>query len=174
MQKLHALCSRLAPSTSSPRASRGFALVEALVAAAILSSVLAFSVGAYLLAAQTAGTNGPGVEATYLADEGVEAMRLLRDSGWSANIATLTSGTPYYLSWNGTTWTTTSANTYIDGVFERSVTLSDVYRDANDDIAASGTLDPNAKQVTVTVSWLQGSATSTRTLTAYITNLFAN
>lgn len=155
--------------------SGGFALVEALVAAAILSGTLAAAVSAYLVAVRAAGENGDAVEALYLADEGVEAVRDLRDSGWSANIAPLpTGGTPFYLAWNGSAWATSVADTLIDGAFDRSVTLGSVYRDANGDIAQSGALDPNARRVTVTVSWRSGQASTSRSLSAYVTNLFNN
>ncbi len=152
----------------------GFALVEALVAAAMLSTILAFSVSAYLLSAQIATSNGAGVEAAFLADEGVDAVRVLRDKSWSTNIATLSVGTTYHLAWSGSTWNATTTDSYIDTIFERSFILSDVYRDGNSDIAASGTLDSNTKKVTVNVSWFQKGATTTRSFTVYITNFLKN
>ena len=152
----------------------GFALLEALVASALLATVLAGAIGALLITSQSGTTGGARLEATYLADEGIEAARLMRDSGWSANIAAHTTGTTFYLEWDGTTWLATDTNTYIDGVFERAVVLSDVYRDGNQQIAASGSLDSNARKVTVTVSWNVDGATSSRSLSAYITNLFSN
>ena len=152
----------------------GFALIEALVSAAILSTVLAFAVGAYLVSTKTAGANGANVEATFLADEGIDAVRVIRDKGWSVNITPLTVNSTYYLTWSGSTWVATTTNTYVDNTFERKFVLSAVYRDANSDIAASGNLDPNTKKVTVSVSYLKGSATTTKTLVVYITNILNN
>lgn len=152
----------------------GFALLEALIATGILAVVLASAVGALLLSSQSASQGGARLEAAYLADEGIEAVRVLRDSGWSANIAPQASGTDFYIEWNGSTWVTTSINSYVDTTFERSIVLDDVYRDGSQAIAESGTLDNNTKKVTVTVSWSSGNSTSSRSLSAYISNLFSN
>ena len=149
-------------------------MLEALVAAALLAVVLAGAIGALLITSQTGTGNGARLEATYLADEGIEVVRLMRDSGWSANIASQTTGTAFYLEWDGSTWVATDTNTYIDGVFERAIVLSEVFRDGNQQIAASGALESDARKITVTVSWRENDATSTRSLSAYITNLFDN
>ena len=148
--------------------------MEALVASAILASVLAFAIGAYLISAQAGAENGPSLQAAYLADEGIEALRVMRDTSYSANIAPLAAGTTYYLAWNGTTWTSTTTDSFVDGTFERSFVLSNVYRNPNEDISTTGTLDPNTKEVTVTIAWQQQGATTTRTLAAYITNFLQN
>ena len=152
----------------------GFALLEALVAAGILSTVLAGSIGALLISTRSASTNGARMEAAYLADEGIEAVRILRDNGWSANIASHASGAPFYIGWNGTTWVATTTNAFVDGLFERSVEFADVNRDGSQQIAPNGSLDSDTKKITVTVSWRSDDATSSRTLSAYITNLFDN
>lgn len=152
----------------------GFALIEALVASAVLVVVLAGAIGALLLSTRSGSGIGERLEATFLADEGIEALRIMRDSSWSANIESLASNTKFYLEWNGTMWVATTTNTYIDGAFERSVVLYDVYRDSNQTIAGSGDLDGDTRKVTVTVSWMADAATSTRSLSAYITNLFDN
>ena len=153
----------------------GFVLIEALVASSILVVVLAGALGALLISLQSASGNGARLEAAYLADEGIEAVRLLRDDGWDANIANLPIAAPLYLAWNGTTWVATSTNTYIDGVFERSVELSDVYRDGGGSIiTGSSDLDEGTRKVTVTVSWMADGATSSRSLSAYITDFFNN
>ena len=165
---------RCAYSSARKSGKGGFALLEALIAAALLTVVLAGAIGALLITSQTGTGNGARIEATYMADEGIEAVRLMRDSGWSANIASHTTDTTFYLEWDGTTWVATDTNTYIDGAFERALVLSDVYRDGSQQIAASGSLESDARRVTVTVSWRENDATSTRSLSAYITNLFDN
>ena len=98
----------------------------------------------------------------------------MRDNGWTANIASQTASSTFYISFNGSTWVSTASNTYIDGTFERSVVLYDVYRDGGEDITESGTLDPDTKKVTVSVSWRAQSGTSTRSLSIYMTNMFNN
>src|SRR3989344_5170826 len=52
--------------------------------------------------------------------------------------------------------------------------LDDVYRHGGEDITESGTLDPDTKKVTVSVSWRAQSGTSTRSLSIYMTNMFNN
>lgn len=155
--------------------SKAFVLVEALVASGICAAVIAGALAAFLLATEAGSSNGKAVEANYLADEGIEAVRLLRDGSYSTNIAPLTSGTTYYLGFSSNAWHATTTNAYVDGTFERSFVLGDVYRDASANITLSGgTLDSNTKKVTVTVSWSSGNGTSSRSLSAYLSNLFSN
>ncbi|MFA6536660.1 MAG: prepilin-type N-terminal cleavage/methylation domain-containing protein [Candidatus Paceibacterota bacterium] len=153
--------------------SRGFSLLEIVIATAILATVLLGSVGALTLAIKIASANTAKIQAAYLAEEGVEAVRILRDNGWAANIASQAS--PFYLSFNGTTWQATSVNQYVDGIFERKVTLSSIYRDGSKKIVWSGgTLDTNAKKITVEVSWLSAGATTTKSISTILANIFNN
>ena len=173
LEKSERLCVRRTKK-SKQKTQTGFALIEALVAVGILVVVLSSAIGALLVSAKVASGNGARLEAVFLSDEGVEVMRILRDTSWSSNIATHASGAAFYLSWNGSAWVATDTNTFIDNLFERSVVLTDAYRDGSEQISSSGTLDSNTKKVTVTVSWRADGATSTRTLSAYISNLFSN
>ncbi|MBI3633949.1 MAG: hypothetical protein HY226_06720 [Candidatus Vogelbacteria bacterium] len=114
------------------------------------------------------------VQAALLAEEGIEAVKLLRDSGWTNKISTLNSGIVYRLAFVNSSWTSTTTVKYIDGVFDRTFVLSDVYRDSNDDVANSGTLDPGTRKLIVFVAYRSGLSTTTKSISAYITNLFAN
>ena len=98
--------------------------------------------------------------------------KIFRDTSWT-NISAPVTGSSYYLTFNGTSWATSTTNTYIDGVFERKIVLSDVYRDANDDIVSSGgVLDTGTRKATVTVSWYEKTATTTKSISTYLTNIF--
>ena len=99
--------------------TRAFVLVEALVAAAILTTVLASANAAFLLSVRSGSQNTTEVQATYLAEEGLEAVRVMRDSAWS-NISSQTSGTPFYLAFDGTAWSATTTDTMIDATFVNS------------------------------------------------------
>ncbi|MBI2100191.1 MAG: prepilin-type N-terminal cleavage/methylation domain-containing protein [Candidatus Vogelbacteria bacterium] len=150
----------------------GFGLVEALVGAAIIAIstaavLLAFSGGLKLTTRNTQNTR-----AGFLLTEGLEAARVIRDDGWDKGLGLWPSGTAYHLTFSGGTWATTTNNTFIDGLFDRTIIATQVYRDGNQDIASSGAVDPNTKKVTVNVAWRSGSATTTATLEAYLTNLF--
>ncbi|MBI3632752.1 MAG: hypothetical protein HY226_00515 [Candidatus Vogelbacteria bacterium] len=114
------------------------------------------------------------VQASLLLEEGVEAVKLLRDTGWSSKISGLTVDSTYRLAFVNSSWTATTTKKYVDGIFDRTFTLSNVYRNSNDDISASGTLDPGTKKLVVAVAYRNGQSTTTKSISAYITNLFSN
>lgn len=112
------------------------------------------------------------VQAGFLLEEGAEATRIIRDNGWN-NISSLTSGTNYYLSFNGATWTlSTTLNTV--GIFTRRITISNINRDnSTSDISSTGTDDPSTKLITVNVSWLEGTTAVSKNLSFYISDIFS-
>jgi type II secretory pathway pseudopilin PulG len=155
----------------------GMGLVEVVVAVAILGTALGSIIITYSYYITAALQNTEVIKATYLAEEGMEAIRILRDDDWDANIAPLSMGTDLYLTYATTTktWsvTTSPANNYVDGKYMRTVRMDRVSRNSSQDIVASGgTVDADIKYVEVTVAWQEGEATTTRSLAAYITNLF--
>lgn len=159
--------------------ARGFGLVEIIVAVSLIVTGLVALMGTSALSHQVAGDATRELQAAFLLEEGVEAVKSLRDKSWQTYISPLVAGTGYYLSYvsigSYNKWVLTTPSSVIDGVFTRKVQIGNVYRDANDDIAASGTLDVNTKQVTVTVSWQgRGGVTKTKTVSTYMTNLFSN
>lgn len=149
----------------------GVGLVEVILASAIILFVIISVVESYNVYISFALKNQNNVQANFILEEGMEAVLFLRDGGWSTNIASLTASTTYYLSWNGVTWQSTSTAQYIDGAFLRSFVLFNVNRDANDDIAVSGTNDPNTKKLVASVSYPVGQATTTKSMSTYITNI---
>lgn len=152
----------------------GFGLVEIIIGVAIISASLFSLAAVSQISLRLAQTSRQNIKAGFLLEEGVEAVKFLRDAGWDTNIASLTAGVPYYLNFNGTSWESTYVNSYIDGVFERSFVIEDVYRDANDDIAESGDFDLNTKKISVFVSWETPTGTMTKSISTYITNIFNN
>ncbi|RJQ33649.1 type II secretion system protein [Candidatus Parcubacteria bacterium] len=161
--------------THAPQKKNGFVLVEALIASAILALVLAAGIGAFLLTMRTGLGNAAEVQSAFLAEEGLEALRIMRDNGWSTNISPLTASSTYYLVFDGTTWDATTTNSFIDDTFERSIVLFEVSRDSNETIVTSGgTEDPDTRLAVVSVSWREGDATTTRSLSAYMSNVFSN
>jgi len=153
----------------------GLTLVEVLIATAIIMGFLTTLVTVHNAYLNSSFSNLDSVKATYLAEEGTESIKGLRDASWIANINSLSNGTPYYLSFVGGAWTTTTTPSLIDSQFSRTIVFNSVNRDVSSDITTTGgTLDPNTREVLVTVSWLDHAATSTRVLDTYITNLFTN
>jgi type II secretory pathway pseudopilin PulG len=156
----------------SIKKTKGAGLMEVIIGVSLILITLVGLVTTYNLFLEAALRNTEVLQANFLIEEGIEATRALRDADWDSNIATLNQGTDYDVEESGGSWQISTNPSLIDGKFYRAVTVEDVYRDANDDIAPSGTLDSNIKLFIVTVSWLEGSATSTRSLSAYLTKLF--
>ncbi len=153
---------------------RGISLVEILVGVAVLLMALTGLITAYNVFVAAGTKTAHTLQATYLLEEGVEAVASIRDFGFTSNIANLTVGTNYYLSWNGSRFVSTTTVSKIDNVYTRYFTLAAVSRDSNDAIAASGTVDTGTKKLTVFVSWPNGATTTSRSVSTYITNLFGN
>lgn len=159
--------------------TKGFSIVEILVAVAVLLASFVSVITAFQVAARHGKGTMEQVQAAALAEEGIEAMTTLRDAGWS-NLSSLVAGTSYDLVFNGTAWTTTQAPQMIDGFFRRTVVLDDVYRrTADKDIVASSspdtkTIDAGTKKVTVRVSWATTtpSGGGERVMETYLMNLF--
>ncbi|MEK7081391.1 MAG: hypothetical protein AAB888_00310 [Patescibacteria group bacterium] len=150
---------------------KGIGAVEIIIGAAIISLVL-LSVGvAFQNSLKASRAIGKRVQASFLAEEGIEALRMLRDNNWQ-DISDLSDGGNYYLVWSAGAWATSTQNSFIDETFERKFTVLNTYRDGNDDIAQSGSLDSNTKKVTASVSWREGFSTTTESISAYLTNIF--
>ncbi|MEK7535474.1 MAG: prepilin-type N-terminal cleavage/methylation domain-containing protein [Patescibacteria group bacterium] len=153
---------------------KGFGLLEVLVGLTILSvsffALLVVSRGMLAVSRETAYN----LQADYLLEEGVEALRSIRDQNWATYITPL-SGTNYLVFEASpiTRWTTTSTPEIIDSFFNRGFVISDVYRDSSsDDIADSGTFDPDTKKFVVSVDWQGRNGTTTRSVSTYLTNYF--
>lgn len=156
--------------------SRGIELIEVAIGASIILIGVLALISTYNTYVSFSVANSKNIQAALLVNEGFEAVKFIRDSGWNSKIASLSLNTAYYLNWNGTTWTlTTTPQPFIDTIFWRTLTFSSVNRDANNDIASSGgTLDSNTKKVTVSVAFRTSSGTTTKTASTYITNLLGN
>ena len=155
--------------------NKGFGLLEIAIGISVISLSIFSLTAVSNLALKLTEESAKNTQASFLLEEAVEALKILRDSSWSANIASLAPETVYYLSFANHNWQATSTNIYIDGIFERNFVFHDVNRDINDDIVSSGGLpDPDTKKLTVFVSWRSRNSTTTQSVSAYITNLFNN
>ena len=158
----------------------GFGLVEIVVGAGIIGLVLFSLAEVSRFVFRAVDESNLKTRSIFLAEEGMEAVRYLRDAGWAADIAPLVLDADYYLTFSGGGWQlVSSATPLIDGVFERKIRFSSVYRSSvNDKIVAAGSggavLDPSAKKVEVKVSWTNRGRENVTTLPTYLTNLFNN
>ena len=155
--------------------TQGFGLLEIVVAVSIISFSLFSVMSAVIMALMVSEESEKNIQAAYLLEEGVEALRILRDTNWQNNITNLATGVNYYFIFNNNAWqATTSATTPIDQTFERKFVLENVYRNGNDDIAQIGSLDSGTKKAVVTVSWLAQKGTTTQSTAVYLTNIFSD
>lgn len=151
----------------------GFFLIEVVVAASVIATVLILLLGSVQDSVEASKRSLERTQSSYLLEGGAEAVKAVRDNGWST-ITSLTDGTGYYLSWSGSSWslTTDVAQSDTTDPFIRTVTVAPVYRDDNDDIVdASGTLDSGTKKVTITVSWPTPSGVKTEALEFFIADI---
>ena len=151
---------------------KGMSLIEVIVASAIISLSMISTSMVYGNMVALSTENTAKVQAIFLLDEGVEAVKSMRGDSWS-NIASTTPGTMYYFLWSNNKWNATTTQSVIDGIFTRTFSVSPVYRDVDLNISTTpGTDDPGTKQVDITVSWKDRTGTSTRSTSMYIFNLY--
>lgn len=153
------------------RKNRGFGLIEIVLGVSILSLVI---VSAYAVSGNALRLNRLAldqVEAGFLSIEGAEAFRFLRDRDF-AYLSGLSTTTDYYLTWTSGNWATTTTVSSIDGKFYRKARITDVFRDASDDIAESGTHDPDTKKVRIETAWKTARfGTTTKSVELYLTKI---
>ncbi len=143
-------------SQSTPRArsateTGGFSLIEVILTTAIFALFIVAFAGAYLYGQEATATAGSRARAALLAEEGLEAVRNIRD----ASFANLTNGT-YGLTTTSNQWNLFGTQDTAD-VFTRQIQVSPV--------------DANRKAVIATVTWQQNQQRSgTVSLVTYFTN----
>ena len=148
----------------------GFGLLEIIISVALVSVSL-FSLAAVgRLAFRATSESLVNIRAAFLAEEGIEALRSIRDDNWP-NISSLIPDQPYHLSFSGGIWKATTPPQLIDGEFTRTFIMQPVYRDAGGNIASSGDPDPEARRVVLDVA--RGADKKTE-LVSYLVNLFGD
>jgi type II secretory pathway pseudopilin PulG len=150
----------------------GVTLVEVVIGIGIISVSLVaigLSINTYV-AARSALLNN--LKATYLAEEGYETIRAIRDTNWNT-LDALTVNNNYYLDVSGAAPAITTTPEIIDTDFRRSFIVRNVYRNASDDIVSSttpgATIDDGSRQFDMFV----GGPSGTSTFQAVLTNIFA-
>ena len=160
-------------------APEGFGLIETIVAAAIIATILLGVSQVAQLALRSSDEASLKLSAGFLAEEGVEVMRLLRDMSWSSAIAPLAPCVDHYPVFSANAWQIApTPPPPSDGIFTRRMRLEAVLRSASSDISAtrctlSGS-DPNIRKVSVEVMWSDHGRTASTTIRTYLTNFFNN
>lgn len=131
--------------------NKGFTLLEVMLAVAILAMLVIGFAGAWVYGQDALVSSGNRMRALLLAEEGLDALRNIRDQSY-ANILVGTHG----LSTTSNQWTLTGSSD-VNGIFTRSV--------------AVGAVDANRRMATATVTWKQNAVRSgSVSLTTQLTN----
>ena len=152
------------PSTNN---REGFGLVEIVIVTGVLAASLFAFLQTEVLSVRLLRTERDNLEAALLAQEGLEGVRSIRDESWTDTIAPLVNGTMYYPVVENSKWKlVTSDPGAIEGRYTRTIVFSQVFRNASDQIAPSGTLDAGTRKVTSRVAWGNGQ----KELVGYVTD----
>lgn len=129
---------------------KGFSLAEIVVAIAIFGLLVSSVATALMVFSKSVKFSGKKQQAILLAEEGLEAVRNMRD----ADFASLTDGT-FGIATTSNAWGF-SGSLDTTGIFNRHVDVT--------------TISPSQKQVTSTVNWQQGNLDRLVSLSTYFTN----
>lgn len=133
------------------RSKQSFSLVEVILSVAIFALIVLALVGALIYGRQTTAIAGTQNHAVFLAEEGLEALRNLRDE----NFLSLVDG-PHGISTSSNVWVLSGASDS-SGPFTRQVII--------------GSVNSYTKNVTSTVTWQQSASRSGQvSLSTYLTN----
>ena len=79
---------------------RGFGLVEVVIGVSILAFAFLGFLGSYNMYVAKSLANTKAIKGAYLLEEGVEALRVMRDTGWASSITPLSTSATYYFYFN--------------------------------------------------------------------------
>ncbi len=148
---------------------KGQSLIEVIIAMAIFALIAGATMSLTLGSLGGLIQGGDETEAQGLAEEGVEAVRSVREGAWNNLVYS-----PAQIQISSSTWSLlNSVSELIDNKYTRIITLSDVCRDGSDNITnCPGTyIDPHIKLASTTVSWSpRYNATNTVEQFSFITN----
>src|SRR3989339_536874 len=89
--------------------TKGSGFVELIIGLSIIFVALTSVVSSYNFFFKVAKNNTKVIKAEFLLEEGVEVLKFVRDSDWT-NISSLSSGSDYYLSFDGSLWSVSNTN----------------------------------------------------------------
>jgi hypothetical protein len=139
--------------------SSGFGLMETIVALGIFSVIVTAGVAGFIPALRSGRASREHTQALSLAQEGVEAVRSIRDR----NFANITAGT-FGIGISSSLWAF-SGTSDVNNKYFRQLIISQASRDAGGSLVGSGgSTDPDTFIVTSKVNWNYGVG-DTRQLT---------
>ncbi len=156
---------------------KGVTLIEVIIATAIIAAIMIGVLSAFNAYVRVGLSNIKKTQAAFLAEEGTEALRFMRDKSWSETLGSFQTSEQYFFE-----YATSSGWSAVEeeperrfDEFERSFIIKDVYRDADTKDIVSSTspaavLDLDIKRAVVKVDW--SSSDTPVTISTYLTNLF--
>jgi hypothetical protein len=153
--------------------SGGVGLVEVVIGASIVVLIFSGIVSVFNFYYRHSVNLTDNIKAEFLLEEGLEALRTIRDENFN-HLKVLSPETSHWLFFTGTKWQATSSPVLIDSIYDRSFTTSPVYRDAGGALSSAGELDEDMLLVSVSISWSENTATTTRIISTYLANVFEN
>lgn len=148
-------------------------MVELIVISAVLSIIVIAASYVAKKSIEVSSRTIHTMEASFLLEEGVEVMRILRDTNFDNIDPNLVGSNDQYLTLVSNTWSLidTPQN---NGIFTRIINIYPVYRDSttSDIVKSGGVLDSGTAFITVTVSWQEGTEILTKNLSFYLSDLF--
>lgn len=149
----------------------GITVVEVIIGVTLLSVIVVMVLFTMTLFLQTRSELVKKTKALFLAEEGIELLRYLRDEDWTT-VAALSKNTPYSFTISGSTVAVTSASEVIDSTYTRQFVLKTVYRNSTEDLALSGGGGTHDDDESVWVEMNVGYGAGTTTLETVLTNIF--
>jgi len=148
---------------------RGQSLMEVIIAMAIFALIGAALATMILGGSGALLRGGEHTQAQAISQEGIEAVRSIRDRAWNELIYTQSAVTTSLGAW---IFSGEGTNEKI-GKFTRDISFSDVCRNISNEIVVcpAGNIDINSKKVSTTINWsINSNTTTTINRVFYLTN----
>jgi type II secretory pathway pseudopilin PulG len=139
-------------SSSNKNTKTGFTILEPLLSLALFGVIVVLIIEALLYGQNNEIVTVIESKSLYLGEEGLEAIREIRDQ----DFATINDGS-YGLSMATGSWSLTPGSDIIENIYTRTITIQ--------------TVDVGKKEITANVSWTDGEGRSgSVSLDTYLTN----
>lgn len=148
----------------------GQILIELVLALGIASILISALVGGLIGVRSGTNLSTNILNANFLFQEAIEAVRSVRETGWPQ----LASNGTYHPVISGSNWSLVSGNE-VTGAFTREIIIDDTRRDTNGNIVnAGGKIDPSTKKIKLSVSWQGYGSISSINQTFYLSRWQGN
>src|SRR3990167_4249064 len=148
----------------------GQILIELVLAMGIASILISALVGGLIGVRSGTNLSTNILNANFLFQEAIEAVRSVRESGWNQ----IASNDTYHPVISGSNWSLVSGSEVV-GTFTRVITIDDTRRDTNGNITETGgKVDPSTKKIKLSVSWQGYGSISSINQTFYLSRWQGN